>query len=148
MCPCPPRPCGCGQSSRGGRRWGRARGRRRWRRWRWWWRATPRAPPAPTGSSCVAPQVVESLSRREVSWLTVELLASPPLDVAVEEAEVAHEEDPSHRGHDRQESPGSPRLGPRKTRRRLYWLWLTSLCERAGKNVWTNWTQRRRRQPT
>ena len=71
---------------------------------------------------CRAPGGGEPEQKREVSWLTVELLASPPLDVAVEEAEVAHEEDPSHRGHNRQESPGSPRLGPRKPRRRLYWL--------------------------
>ena len=71
---------------------------------------------------CRAPGGGEPEQKREVSWLPVELLASPPLDVAVEEAEVAHEEDPSHRGHDRQESPGSPRLGPRKTRSRLNWL--------------------------
>ena len=50
---------------------------------------------------CRAPGGGEPEQEREVSWLTVELLASPPLDVAVEEAQVAHEEDPSHRGHDR-----------------------------------------------
>ena len=65
----------------------------------------------------------------------MELLASPPLDVAVEEAEVADEKDAADGGDNGEETPGCPRLGTGQARRRLYWLRLTPLCERASKNV-------------
>ena len=76
----------------------------------------------------------------EVSELTEQLFARATLDVAVEQAEVADEEDAADGGDDGQEPPSCPRLGTRQARCRLYWLRLTSLCERASKKVLTNWT--------
>ena len=87
-----------------------------------------------------APGGGEPEQERGVSQLTEQLLARATLDVAVEQAEVADEEDATDGGDDGEETAGCPRLGTRQARRRLYWLRLTPLCERASKNVLTNWT--------
>ena len=69
----------------------------------------------------------------EVSELTEQLFARATLDVAVEQAEVADKEDAADGGDDGEKTAGCPRLGTRQAWRRLYWLRLTPLCERASK---------------
>ena len=60
-----------------------------------------------------APGGGEPEQEREVSELTEQLLASATLDVAVEQAEVADEEDAADGGNDGEKPSGCPGLGTR-----------------------------------
>ena len=97
--------------------------------------SSPRSSNTDWMSVCRAPGGGEPEQEREVSELTEQLLARATLDVAVQQAEVTDEEDAADSGDDGKKPAGRPRLGSRYTRRRLYWLRLTPLCERASNKV-------------
>ena len=75
--------------------------------------SSPRSSSTDWMSVCRAPGGGEPEQEGEVSELTKQLLASATLDVAVEQAEVADEEDSPNGGDYGQETTGGTSLGAR-----------------------------------